>query len=31
MNLPHNPYYLAEADLLELVDQIEEQGEAEGT
>ncbi len=29
MNLPHNPYYLAEADLLELVDQIEEQGEAD--
>ena len=29
MNLPYNPYYLAEADLLELVVQIEEQGEAD--
>lgn len=29
MNLPHNPHYLAEADLLELVIQIEEQGEAD--
>jgi len=29
MKLPHNPHYLAEADLLELVVQIEEQGEAD--
>ena len=29
MNLPVNPYYLAEADLLQLVEQIEEQGQAD--
>jgi CRP-like cAMP-binding protein len=29
MNLPVNPYYLAEADLLELVEKIEAQGEAD--
>ena len=29
MKLPPNPYYLAEADLLELVERIEEQGQAD--
>lgn len=29
MNLPVNPYYLAEADLMKLVAQIEEQGDAD--
>ena len=29
MNLPHNPHYLSEADLPQLVEQFEEQGAAE--